>query len=111
MYNVQGQTISSEDLFIDTSLALRTNKLRCLYILVTRVKNPAQIHIDYDFVIESLRAIYNTSKTKPVFSKSIYKLLSMSSPNCATVKNMFTSEESQCFVNFLEYLKNIISNK
>ena len=78
MYNIQGQTIHIDDLFIDTSIAMQTNKLRCLYLLTTRIKNPKQIHIDYEFVVESLRAIYNTTKSTEKFKQKLIQVMQSS---------------------------------
>lgn len=76
LFNVQGQTIFNDELFIEANKCLVQNKLRSMYLLVTRVRDPKQIHIDIDFIVEGLRSIYCSKKPRERFLKDLVEAVS-----------------------------------
>ena len=71
LYNLQGQTLTTDHIYLETKHIMSNNKLRSLYIAISRVCDPKQIHIDVDFVLEGLRGIYKQKVTSVVFLKRI----------------------------------------
>lgn len=61
IFNVQGITLSSEHIYLLGKKVLKNNILRTLYVVLSRCKTSDQIHVDKQFVLIALKAIFNQS--------------------------------------------------
>ncbi len=64
IFNLQGTTLKNEQMYLVASRVLKNNLLKTLYIVLSRCTSPAQIVIDKEFVIKSLRAIFNVKEAR-----------------------------------------------
>lgn len=64
IFNLQGSTISDDRLFLLPQHVFRSNKLRTLYILLSRCARPQQIVTDVSFVRHVLAIVFNTNVPK-----------------------------------------------
>lgn len=61
IFNVQGITLASEHVYLLGKKVLKNNILRTLYVVLSRCKTSDQLHVDRQFVLIALKAIFNQS--------------------------------------------------